>query len=409
MRATHTDIQIDRRGRRLKHMSLAQRKVLRQQYEAKMPGWRQPIIGYLVSILLVALSMFASNLLSNALGHFYFPGAFPILVVLFVAIVWGVGPSLLALFLSAFWIDYTLVPSADLFDIQRWMDGAQLGPFLISGLTIAVITAQRERERLKTLAAEQELQAYADELETINQKLEDANQMKDRFLSIASHELKTPITTIRGQAQLAQRRLSKQKKPFPDELAVDLEGIQLALTRINDQTGRLTSLIDELLDISSIRNGKVELRKRKCDLREICREVVEDQRLLSGRTILLEMPTDPVNISVDRDQISQVFVNLVSNAVKYSPEEKPIEVCIHQEREDVRIQVKDHGKGIRKDQQKHIFETFYRTPDAQSSTKQGLGLGLAISKEIVERHAGQIWCESEPGVGSTFVVELPRR
>lgn len=408
MRATHTNILTDRRGRRLKRMSLAQRKVLRQQYEAKMPGWRQPIIGYLVSVLLVALSMFATNLLSSALGHFYFPGAFPILVVLFVAIVWGVGPSLLALFLSAFLIDYFMVPSTDLFDIQRWMDGTQLAPFLVSGLTIAVITAQRERERLKTLAAEQELQAYADELETINQKLEDADQMKDRFLSIASHELKTPITTIRGQAQLAQRRLSKQK-PFPNELTADLEGIQLALTRINDQTGRLTSLIDELLDISSIRNGKAELRKRKCDLREICREVVEDQRLLTGRTILLEMPPDPVNISLDRDRISQVFVNLVSNAVKYSPEEKPIEVCIHQEREDVRIQVRDHGKGIRKDQQKHIFETFYRTPDAQSSTKQGLGLGLAISKEIVERHAGQIWCESEHGAGSTFIVELPRR
>src|SRR5581483_6394592 len=203
-----------------------------------------------------------------------------------------------------FLIDYSLVPSTDLFDVQRWMDGAQLAPFLVSGLTIAVITAQRERERLKTLAAEQELQDYADELETINQKLEDADQMKDRFLSIASHELKTPITSIRGQAQLAQRRLSKQK-PFPDELVTDLEGIQLALTRINDQTGRLTSLIDELLDISSIRNGKVELHKRKCDLREICREVVEDQRLLTSRSILLEMPVDPVNVSLDRDRMSQ--------------------------------------------------------------------------------------------------------
>jgi signal transduction histidine kinase len=373
-----------------------------------MPGWRRPIIGYLVSILLVALAMFATSMLKYALGEFYFPAAFPILVVLFVAIVWGVGPSLLALFLSAFLIDYSLVPSNDLFDIQRWMDGTQLAPFLVSGLTIAVITAQRERERLKTLAAEQELQAYADDLETINQKLEDADQMKDRFLSIASHELKTPITTIRGQAQLAQRRLSKQK-PFPDELTPDLEGVQLSLTRINDQTVRLTSLIDELLDISSIRNGKVELRKRKCDLRDICKEVVDDQRLLTGRTIQLEMPPDPVNLSIDRDRMSQVLVNLVSNAVKYSPENKPIEVCVHQDQEGTRIQVKDHGKGIRKDQQKHIFETFYRTPDAQASSKQGLGLGLAISKEIIERHAGEIWCESQPGEGSTFFVALPRR
>jgi signal transduction histidine kinase len=384
-------------------MSLAQRKILRQQYEAKMPGWRQPIMGYLVSILLVALAVAATSMLKNVLGDFYFPGALLILAVLFVAIIWGVGPSLLALFLSTILLDYSIMSPTDLFNIQRWMDGVQLVPFIVSGLTVAIITAQRERERLKTLAAEQELQAYAEELETINHKLEDANQMKDRFLSIASHELKTPITIIRGQAQLAHRRLSKQKT-----LPTDLEGVPLALDRINSQTGRLTALIDELLDVSSMRNGKAELRKRKGDLREICRETVEDQRLLTGRSILLEMPPDPINLSTDRDRISQVLVNLVSNAVKYSPEEKPIEVCVHQQREDVLIQVRDHGKGIRKDQQTRIFETFYRTPDAQASAKQGLGLGLAISKEIVERHGGQIWCESERGDGSTFFVALPR-
>jgi signal transduction histidine kinase len=228
--------------------------------------------------------------------------------------------------------------------------------------------------------------------------------MKDRFLSIASHELKTPITTIRGQAQLALRRLSKQRS-LPD----DLEGVQTALERINDQTSRLTSLIDELLDVSSIRNGKAELRKRRTDLRDICREVVEDQRLLSGRSILLDMPSVPVKLSIDGDRIAQVLVNLVSNAVKYSPEESVVEVCVQQEQDGVLVQVRDHGKGIPEDQQAQIFETFYRTPDAEASTKQGLGLGLAISREIVERHEGQIWCESQPGKGSSFFVKLPLR
>ncbi|MBO0796908.1 MAG: DUF4118 domain-containing protein [Ktedonobacteraceae bacterium] len=402
MKATRTNTYIDSRGRRLKRMSLEQRKALRRQYEAKMPGWRLPIVGYLVSILLVALALVATEMLNGMLGSFYFPGALLVLAVLIVATFWGVGPSLFTLLLSAVLLEYNFALPLWQLTTKNWMDGLQLLPFVVSGLTVALITAQRERARLKTLIAEQELQDYAQELETINSKLEDANQTKDRFLSIASHELKTPITSIRGQAQLAHRRLSKQKS-LPDEL----EAVQTALERINNQTTRLTSLIDELLDVSSIRNGKAELRKRRCDLREVCREVVEDQRLLTDRSILMEMPPDPVNLSIDQDRISQVLVNLVSNAVKYSPEEKPVEVCMQQQPEDVLVCVRDHGKGIPQDQQKRIFETFYRTPDAEASTRQGLGLGLAISKEIVERHNGQIWCESEPGKGSTFFVKLP--
>jgi len=404
MRATHTDIYVDGRGRRLERISLAQRKALHRQYKAKIPAWRQPLIGYIASVPLVALAIFTTSTLRGVLGDFHFPSALLILAVLIVATVWGVGPSLFTLLLSAVLLEYNFTLPPDQLLIRNWVDGLQLLPFLVSGMIVAIITAQRERARLKTLLAEQELQEYAQELEEINRKLEDASQMKDRFLSIASHELKTPITTIRGQAQLALRRLSKRKS-----LSDDLEVAQAALGRINDQTSRLTSLIDELLDVSSIRNGKAELRKRRIDLRDICREVVEDQRLLTGRSILLEMPVEPVKLSIDSDRISQVLVNLVSNAVKYSPEEAVVEVCVQQEREGVLICVRDHGKGIPEDQQAQIFETFYRTPDAQASTKQGLGLGLSISREIVERHEGKIWCESQPGKGSTFFVKLPLR
>jgi signal transduction histidine kinase len=404
MRATHTDVYIDSRGRRLERMSLAQRKALHRQYKAKIPAWRQPLVGYLASLPLVALAILTTCTLRGALGDFHFPSALLILAVLIVATVWGVGPSLFTLFLSAVLLEYNFALPPDQLLIRNWVDSVQLLPFLVSGMIVAIITAQRERARLKTLMAEQELQEYAQELEEINRKLEDASQMKDRFLSIASHELKTPITTIRGQAQLALRRLSKQRS-LPD----DLDGVESALGRINDQTSRLTSLIDELLDVSSIRNGKAELRKRLTDLRDICREVVEDQRLLTGRSILLDTPSEPVKLSIDADRISQVLVNLVSNAVKYSPEESAVEVCVQQEQEGVLIQVRDHGKGIPEDQQAQIFETFYRTPDAEASSKQGLGLGLAISREIVERHEGQIWCESQSGKGSSFFVKLPLR
>jgi signal transduction histidine kinase len=288
--------------------------------------------------------------------------------------------------------------------LQSWEDAIQLLPFFIAGIIIAIITAQRERARLNALAAEYVMQSYAEELEVSNQKLDDANQMKDRFLSVASHELKTPITTIRGQAQLVLRRLSKQK-----ELSPELESIRTTLARINEQTTRLTLLIDELLDVSSIRTGKMALRKRRCDLRDLCSEVVDDQRMLTGRQITLDLPPAAVQTHIDSDRLAQVLVNLVGNAVKYSPEDSPVEVKVCQNGEHAIICVRDHGRGIDSDQLEHIFESFYRTPDAEASSKRGLGLGLAISKDIVERHDGRIWCESEPRRGSAFFVELPLR
>jgi signal transduction histidine kinase len=402
MRATRSDVFFDRRGRRIKRMTFEQRVELRKRYVAQIPGWRRPLIGYIVSVPLVGLAMWTTLMLRMMMGEFLFPGSLSALAVLFVALFWGVGPSLFAIALNTVLLDYFFLPPVNKGSLVTYESMAQLLPFIVTGLIIALITSQRERERLKTLAAEQELQAYALELEEINQKLGDANQTKDRFMSIASHELKTPITTIRGQAQLALRRLDKQQ-----ELSSDLESVHTSLERINDQTGRLTSLIDELMDVSSIRAGKVQLHKRKQDLNMVSREVAEDQRMLTGRSIVLDIPSTPVKAQVDGDRISQVLVNLISNAVKYSPERSPVEITVNQGDSHATIIVRDYGKGIPKEQQERIFETFYRTPDAQSSSKQGLGLGLAISKEIVERHNGRIWMESAPDHGSTFFVELP--
>lgn len=402
MRAPEMDISIDRKGRRLQRMTFAQRAELRRRYVANIPRWRHPLVGYLASIPLITIATYGTLSLRDMLGVFHFSGTLLSLAVLFVAIFWGVGPSLFSVLISTLILDYYVIPPTGDFSLNKWQGALQLIPFVISGITIAIITAQRERARLKALAAEQELQSYASELEEINQKLEDANKTKDRFLSIASHELKTPITTIRGQTQLALRRISKQK-----EVPSDVEMTRASLERINDQTARLTALIDELMDVSSMRAGKVELHKKKCDLRGICREVVEDQRLLTGRSIKLAMPVEPVKMNIDSDRISQVMVNLVSNAIKYSPERSVIEVSLSQSEGTVLIQVCDQGKGIARDQIERIFDTFYRTPDAQSSTKQGLGLGLAISKGIVERHGGRIWCESEVDKGSMFCVEMP--
>lgn len=395
---------------RLVRVSLHKDVTLRKQYVATIPAWRRPLIGYIASIPIIVIGLLATFVLKHMLGFVYFPGAFPLLTIVMVALIWGVGPSLFAVVLCTLALDYSIVPPIGQLAVHDWVGTLQLTPFFLTGLTVSLITAQRERARLRSLATEQELQSYADELETTNRQLaeanrqlQDADQLKDRFLSIASHELKTPITSIRGQAQLALRRISKQRMKTQE-----LDGMRSTLEKINEQTTRLTTLVDELLDVSSIRSGKVQLHKRECELVDLCRSIVEDQRLLTERAISLETNT-PILLLADCERLAQVVVNLVSNAIKYSPEHSPVQVRLEKRDTTARIEIKDSGKGIRKEQQAHIFDTFYRTPDAQASSKFGLGLGLSICKDIVERHGGRIWCESEVGKGSTFFVELPLR
>jgi signal transduction histidine kinase len=319
-----------------------------------------------------------------------------------VAFIWGVGPALLSVILSTLVLDYFFIPPGEQLSLRSWDTGVQILPFFLIGIIVAIISGQREAARRRALFAELALKEYADELEEINQELKEVNQMKDKFISMASHELKTPITTIRGQAQITLRRLSRQK-----ELPKELADVPHALEQIDEQTLRLNALVDDLLDLSSIRAGKMQLRLSRFDLREVCQSAVEEQRLLSGRDIELEQPETPVMLNADSERLSQVVTNLVSNAIKYSLETSPIKVSLQMQEKTTQLAVQDYGQGISKEQQTLIFETFYRSPDAQTSKKSGWGLGLAICKDIIERHGGRIWCESSVGEGSTFIVELP--
>jgi signal transduction histidine kinase len=197
------------------------------------------------------------------------------------------------------------------------------------------------------------------------------------------------------------RRLSK-KPTLPPELA----NLPITLEKIDAQTHRLSALVDDLLDLSSVRSGKIPFQIEKCDLIEVCQSIVEDQGLLTGRTIALEVPPAPVTVHADSDRLNQVVVNLISNAIKYSPENTPVHVRISQDKGIALIRVSDAGPGIPQDQQHQIFEPFYRAPGAKKFTANGFGLGLAICKNIIERHGGRIWCESHEARGSTFFVEL---
>ena len=267
--------------------------------------------------------------------------------------------------------------------------------FIISCFAGKTISEQRKLERTQVLAIEPETRSSVGETEQ-------EKQLKEHFLVMASHELKTPLTTILGQAQLLLRRLSKMP-----ELSSELVAMRSALERIDGQVHRLNALVDDVLDLYNVRAGKTPLHLSSCNLVDMCREVVEEQRFLTSRTIELEVPPTPVMLQADNDRLSQVVVNLVNNAIRYSPEDSPVKVLVEWPRDTGIIEVHDFGIGIPQDQRTHIFEPFYRGPHMQSSSKSGLGLGLTICKDIVERHHGRIWCRSRVGKGSIFIVELP--
>jgi len=400
IRATQVDVK--RKGQPMVLMRLQQGAEMRKRYVAQIPRWRHPLVGSLLTFPVVGLAISLMLFENYLIPHFPFPGAPLFLAIVLVALIWGIGPALLAVVLSTLALDYFYFPPFGQFSLVTWTGMLQLLPFFLAGIVIAIISGQREVARRRALFAEQALQERADRLELANQELKQLNQLKDQFLSMASHELKTPITTIRGQAQIMLRRLSKAQ-----ELPKELADVPTALEKIDEQTHRLNALVDDLLDLSSMRAGKLKLRLDSCDISDICRSVVEDQHVLSGRNIELELPDTPVVVQCDRDRLGQAVTNLVSNALKYSPEGSLVQVAVHQKGRAAVIEVRDAGQGIPKEQQKHIFETFYRAPDVQSSKKSGWGLGLAICKDIVERHGGSVWCESELGKGSTFFVELP--
>jgi signal transduction histidine kinase len=378
------------------HGSSRQATRLRRQYIKSLPKWRRPLVGYICAIPILLVTLFLTISLQQLLHRFLFPGTFLLLPLLLVALLWGAGPALLLLVISIISLNYYFGLIVGQFSLADGRDIFQVLPLFVIGLIILLVTSQRERAYINA-------QSYASELETKNSQLDEANREKDGLLSIASHELKTPVMAIRGESQLLLRRLAKR----PD--SIDIKEVEYAFKRINEQTTRMTALIDDLLDVNNLRSTRTVLNKTRYDLNQLCHKVIEDQRLLTGREVVFSPTIEPLELYIDVDRITQAVINLVSNAMKYSPEDKPVEVCVNRNSQSALLQVKDHGRGIAPNELPHIFEIYYRAPGARSSTTSGLGLGLTICKDIIDRHEGRIWCESELNVGTTFFVELPLR
>jgi signal transduction histidine kinase len=234
------------------------------------------------------------------------------------------------------------------------------------------------------------------------------------FISMATHELKTPLTALQGSVQLAQRRLRRflgMPELASPEIQRQLEEILLMLSRGEQQLRIQNRLINDLLETSRIQTETFELQKSLCDLVGLVEETVHDfQSAHHQRTLTLHLSArDALLVEIDADRIRQVLSNYISNALKYSPVEAPIQVGVDCDRQQARVWVRDSGPGLSPEAQRHIWKRFYQVPEiqAQSGSSVSLGLGLYICQTLIKKHGGEVGVESTPTQGSTFWFTLP--
>lgn len=227
---------------------------------------------------------------------------------------------------------------------------------------------------------------------------ETAVNIKSRFLDIAAHELRTPVSAFSLLLQFTQMKLEKGIPVDPP-----------TLSRLSSQVGRISQLVVELLDVSRLERGVLTLKPAPTDVVAMITHCIEDFKLRepNRRIDLLLTTLEEIKINIDTLRIFQVFSNLIDNAIKYTPDNSPIEISMEKSPGWVRISIKDYGQGITEKQQAELFAPFSRGSTELTEQYGGLGLGLFISKEIVALHGGRIGVISKIGSGSTFYIELP--
>jgi signal transduction histidine kinase len=317
-----------------------------------------------------------------------------------------------------------MMPELDGFDLLRALRAdpatATLPVILLSArageeATVEGLEAGADDYLVKPFSARSVLTRVAARLQIAGTRAEATRRM-DEFGGIASHELRTPLTSMTANLQLARRQLGRVSQQVarlePANGSVPtLERAELLLERAERQMVRLDRLVGDLLDVSRIQAGKLEMRPEPCDLQDIVRDMVREQRAaLPARTIELELPhRGRFLATADPDRIGQVVTNLLTNALKYAPPDQPIAVRMRRRGALARVDVCDRGPGLSTEQQAHLFERFYRVPgiEQQSGSGVGLGLSLHICRTIIERHGGKVGVDSTPGVGSAFWITLP--
>jgi signal transduction histidine kinase/response regulator RpfG family c-di-GMP phosphodiesterase len=268
-------------------------------------------------------------------------------------------------------------------------------PYLRFYINRILALLQMKRAGEKLLDRERSLSLYKEELESVN-------QLKSNFMSIVSHELRTPLTSIKAYTETLLDNIETMKR----------QTIQEFLTVMDEENERLIKLVDNILNYSKMESGNLKVEKISCNLNVLIGEVQESlaKKTESGNVnVEIRMPKRAVMVDADTELIRQLLLNLMSNAVKFTPSGGKVTVLLEEEASAARIVVQDTGKGIPEDQLEKIFERFHQVDTSNTREHGGSGLGLAICKNIVEWHDGKIWVENVKEAGAKFVVMLPMK
>jgi len=244
----------------------------------------------------------------------------------------------------------------------------------------------------RNISAQKEAETVA---ERFYEQLRELDRQKDTFIGLASHELRTPLTSISGYLQI----LNRVNKDNACQKYIDKALLQVK---------KMSDLVNGLLEFSRIETGRMQLSKTEFELQELIDESIVSVFSVQGRhKIILEKSANECVVYADRERIGQVLTGLLVNAIKYSPDRHEITLLLRPGKKTIKVGVKDEGVGIAAANLDQIFTRFYRS-DETAPHISGLGIGLYLAREIINRHQGKLWAESEPGKGSTFWLSLPR-
>ncbi len=303
-----------------------------------------------------------------------------------------------------------LVPDQELLQMMRMIgySSAMVVPMVARGRVLGVLqfTATNESGRhynqtdLELALELAQRAATAVDNARLYRDAQQAIQMRDEFLSIAAHELKTPVTSLRGYAQLISRQLARGEVP-------PLDRLNRAMDVVDQQSGKLAHLITQLLDISRLEMGQFSLVRELVDLKGLTEQVIENMKITTSKhTFTLNSPAVTL-VWADPARLEQVLINLIGNAIKYSPNGGPVHIDITAPpgQLSLSLQVTDQGIGVPAEHRNHIFERFYKAHENDRTA--GVGLGLYISRQIVELHGGTVEAEFPPEGGTRLIVNLP--
>lgn len=362
--------------------------------------WRSLSICYILATGATLICTFVAWVTTAWFPHFPYHSVFLLLGTLLVALTMGSGPGLLAAVLSALLLDVVIATPQFTLSFKDASEIVGFTSYLVVAIILVVLLSQ-----------ERAVRRYA---EATVRARDEARQVAEALTSITGHELRTPLTSMLAALQLSTRQISRltaAENGLAPEQQEHLARIQDLQQRAVTSAQRMNRLVGDLLDVSRIRVDRFELVLLPADLGAIVEDVVQDQRQMTPerQISLVQAVPKGLPILLDADRIRQVLLNFLSNADRYSPAGAPIDVTLAAEAASFRISVTDAGPGIPLEDQARIWELHYRGQMNNGAARQngGLGIGLFISRIIIERHGGQIGVASSPGQGATFWFTLP--